>query len=42
LKIHIDHFAILVYGSPQIVLLAIDFYEDFIDEEGVTVASVFG
>jgi hypothetical protein len=24
LKIHINHFAALIYGSPQIVLLAID------------------
>ena len=34
LKIHIHHLAILVDSSPQVMLLAIDFHEDFIHEEG--------
>jgi hypothetical protein len=40
LKIHINHISILVNGSPQIMLLTIDLYEDFIDVEGITLASV--
>jgi hypothetical protein len=40
LKIHINHLAILIHGSPQVVLLAIDFDEHFIDVESVTIASV--
>jgi len=40
LKKHINHFAILVYGSPKIMLLAVYLHEDFIDVEGITVASV--
>ncbi|MGB5706054.1 MAG: hypothetical protein WBM41_04435, partial [Arenicellales bacterium] len=31
---------ILFNSPPKIVILANDLYEDFIDEEGVTVASV--
>jgi hypothetical protein len=33
--------ALLVYGSPKIMLLAIDLHEDFIDVEGIAIASVF-
>jgi hypothetical protein len=40
LKIHTNDLAILVDGSPQVMLLAIDFYEDLIDEKGVAIASV--
>jgi len=40
LKVYIHNLAILVYCPPQVVLLAIDFDEDFIDEEGVTIAPV--
>jgi hypothetical protein len=40
LKVFIHNLAILVYCPPQVVLLAIDFDEDFIDEEGVTIAPV--
>jgi len=29
-----------LYCSPQVMLLAIDLHEDFIDEEGVTITSV--
>ena len=35
-----DNLAVLIYSSPQIMLLAVDLYEDFIDVEGVAVASV--
>jgi len=38
LEIYINHLTILVHCPPQIMLLAINFYEDFIDVEGVTVA----
>ena len=31
----------LIYGSPQLMLLAIDLHKDFINVEGVTIASVF-
>jgi hypothetical protein len=40
LKKHINHFAILVYGSPKIMLLTVYLHKDFIDAEGITVASV--
>jgi hypothetical protein len=40
LKIHVNHFAILVDGPPEIVLLAVDFHENFVDEESVTIAWV--
>jgi len=41
LKIHINDLAILVYSTPQVMLLAIDLYEDLVDEKGITVTSVF-
>ena len=37
---YVNHFAVLVYGSPEIMLLAINFDEDFINEEGIAVAPV--
>jgi hypothetical protein len=40
LKIHIDHIAILIYGSPKVMLLAVYFDEDFVDVEGVPITSV--
>jgi hypothetical protein len=40
LQIHIQHFTVLVYRSPQVMLLAVDFDEYFIDVEGVTKSSV--
>jgi hypothetical protein len=36
LKICINNLAILVNSPSQVVLLAIDLHEDFIDKEGVT------
>ena len=41
LKIHINYFTILVNCAPQVMLLAIDFDEHFIDIEGVSVAPMF-
>ena len=41
MKIHINDFTILVDRPPQIVLLAVYLYEDFIDVERVAIASVF-
>jgi hypothetical protein len=40
LKIHINHFTVLVNRPPQVMLLAIDLDEDFIDVEGIAKASV--
>ncbi|MFT7176233.1 MAG: hypothetical protein ACJAUG_002238 [Halioglobus sp.] len=52
LQIHIDHLtipkvlatlmgqALLVNCPPEIMLLAVDFHEDFIDVEGVAIATV--
>jgi len=40
LKIHINDLAILVNSSPPVMLLAVDLHKDFIDVEGVSVASV--
>ena len=41
LKEYINNFSVLVHGSRQIMLLAVNFHEHFIDEKCVTVASVF-
>ena len=41
LQKHIDHLTILVHRFPQIVLLAVDLHEDFINEEGVPIALMF-
>ena len=38
--LHINHITILVNSPPQIMLFAVDFHEDFINEEGITEASV--
>ena len=35
LRIHIKHLAIVVNSSPQVVLLAIDRYKDFVDGEDI-------
>jgi hypothetical protein len=35
LQVHINHFSVLVDGSPKITLLAIDLHEDLIDEQGI-------
>ena len=40
LEIHVYDFAVLIYDSPKVLLLAVDLYEDFVDVEGVAVASV--
>jgi hypothetical protein len=40
MKISINDFAILVHSPPRIMLFSAYFHEDFIDEEGVTIASV--
>jgi len=41
LEIHINHFAVLVDSSPQIMLLSVYLDENLVDEEGVTITSVF-
>jgi hypothetical protein len=41
LKININNFNILIHCSPLVILLAVDFDEDFIDVKCVTTASVF-
>jgi len=40
LQIDIDHFSILINSTPQILLLAIDLHEDFIDVERIAVTTV--
>jgi len=40
LEKYVNHFAVLVYGSPEIMLLTINFDEDFINEEGIAAAPV--
>ena len=41
LQIHINNLTILIDCSPQVVLFAIHLYKDFIDAEGVAIASMF-
>lgn len=41
LENYINYVAVLVDGSPQIMLITIYLDEDLVDEEGVTVAPVF-
>ena len=40
LKIDINNLAILIDSPPQLMLLAVDLYEDFIDEERIAVTAV--
>jgi hypothetical protein len=40
LKKYINDLAILVNGPPQIMLLTVDFDEDFINIEGIAIASM--
>jgi hypothetical protein len=40
LQKHIDHFTILIYCTPEVVLFAPDLHKDFIYGEGVAVALV--
>ena len=40
LEKYVNHFAVLVYGSPKIMLLTINFDENFINEEGIAVTPV--
>jgi hypothetical protein len=35
---NLSEFATLIDTSPKVVLLAVDFHEDFIDEESITIA----
>ena len=37
LEKHVNHFAILIHRTPQILLPAVDLYEDLVDEKGVAV-----
>jgi hypothetical protein len=41
MKEYINHFAALINSPPQIVLRATDFYDDFINEEGIAIAPMF-
>ena len=41
LQVDISHLAILISSSPQLMLLAVDLYEGFIDVETVAKTSVF-
>jgi len=37
LEKHVNDFTILINGSPKVVLLSTNFYENFIDEKDVTI-----
>ena len=37
LQIHINYFTILIHSPPEIVLLAADPHEDFVDVEGIII-----
>lgn len=41
LKIDVDRFAILINSPPQVMLLAVDPDENFIDKECIAIPSVF-
>jgi hypothetical protein len=41
LQIHIHHLTTLVHSPPQVMLLAVYFYEDFIDIECVAIPLMF-
>ena len=41
LQIHVNHFSVLIYRSPEVMLLIVNLNEGFIDVERVAVASVF-
>ena len=40
LEEYINHFTILIDGSPQVMLLTVDLHENFVNIEGITIASV--
>jgi hypothetical protein len=40
LQENINDLPILLHGPPQVILLCVDLYEDFIDVEGISVSSV--
>jgi len=40
LQENINHFTILIHRSPQIILLSVDFDEDLINVERITITSV--
>jgi hypothetical protein len=37
---NIHNFAILIHGPPEVMLLAVDLYEYFVDVEGITVSTM--
>jgi hypothetical protein len=41
LQEYINHFSVLVYCTPKVVLLAINLHKNFIDEECVAIALMF-
>ena len=41
LQVDINHFTVLIYSTPQVMLLTVDLDGNFIDVERVAVASVF-
>ncbi|MFT5484832.1 MAG: hypothetical protein ACI9GW_003500 [Halieaceae bacterium] len=40
LKKDINNFAVLIYGLPKVVLLAVDLQKNFVKGEGIAVSSV--
>lgn len=41
LQVDIDHLTVLIHSTPQVMLLAVYLHKDFIDVEGIAIASVF-
>jgi hypothetical protein len=37
---YVNHVPVLIYGPPQILLLAIDFHENLIDVERITITTM--
>jgi len=36
LQKHIDHLSVLIHGSPQVLLPALDLHEHFVDEKSIS------
>jgi hypothetical protein len=40
MKVNVYHIGILIHGSPQVILFAINLHEDLVNVECITIASV--
>ena len=41
LEKHINNFAVLINCSPEVMLLTVDLYENFVDEKCIAISPVF-